>query len=68
MRAPAVHYNEDCPENCIRKMKCKRIRDSKQLVLDLMNKVAESFPVFLDPAVNVVGSMKEKTKAVSRLK
>ena len=67
MKAPDVHYHANCPENCSQKRTCLRVEDSRQVVLNIMNVVGESVPVFGDPEVHFVGSMKEKTKEVSRL-
>ena len=62
MKAPEVHYHLDCPQKCIQKQKCKRIRQTKQLVRDLLKEMSKKFPVFEEPEVIIVGSMKEKTK------
>ena len=62
LRAPKVHYHRDCPQECVQKQKCKRIRQTKKLVKDLLNEMSKKFPVFKEPEVIVVGSMKEETK------
>ena len=68
MKAPEVHYNGDCPEDCTQEKNCRRVCDSKELVLDLLNRIAVTVPIFGDPEVHVVGSMKEMTKEMSRHK
>ena len=67
MKAPKVHFNGECPENCTQENNCQRVCDSKELVLDLLNRIAVTVPIFGDPEVHVVGSMKEMTKEMSRL-
>ena len=68
MKAPDVHFHAKCPKACSQKRTCQRVEDSRQVVLNIMNEVGKTVPVFGDPEVHFVGSMKEKTKEVSRLK
>ena len=65
MMAPTVHYNtenEDCPMDCKQPRICLRIRQTQQLIKDLLNKIAETYPVFKDCQLIMVGSLKEGTK------
>ena len=66
MKAPPVHYREKhaetgCPEHCTQKRICLRIRQVEKLVLDMMKRIAKKHPIFADPKLIVVGSMKEGT-------
>ena len=66
MKALPVHYNttetnysleeEDCPEICTQKRICLRIRQTQQLIKDMLNKIGEKYPIFKDPELIVVGS------------
>ena len=74
MTALPVHYNtekdtysyslieEDCPIECPQKRICLRIRQTQQLIRDLLNKIGEKYPVFKDCQLILVGSLKERTK------
>ena len=72
MMAPTVHYNtekdtyslveEECPMDCKQPRVCLRIRQTQQLIKDLLNKIAETYPVFKDCQLIMVGSLKEGTK------
>ena len=63
LKAPEVHYQNDrSKKDCVQKQKCKRIRQTKRLVKDILNEMSKSYPIFKDPEVIIVGSMKEKTK------
>ena len=72
MKVPNVHYNtekktyslekEDCPKSCQQQRICLRIRQTQQLIQDLLNKIGEKYPIFKDPTLIIVGSLKEGTK------
>ena len=63
---PGIHYGEKyengCPEKCNHKRTCLRIRQTEKLVKDMAKVAAEKHPIFADPELIVVGSMKEQTK------
>ena len=66
MKAPTVHYEDDskksftsCPENCIQKRKCLRVRQTGKLVKAVVARMPE---IFQNASLIVVGSMKEDTK------
>ena len=72
MKVPNVHYNteektysleiEDCPSDCQQQRICLRIRQTQQLIQDLVNKIGEKYPIFKNPTLIIVGSLKEGTK------
>ena len=72
MLADPVHYNldyekyslieEDCPLNCPQPRVCLRIRQTLQLIKDILKKIGERYPVFQEPKLIIVGSLKEGTK------
>ena len=66
VKAKEVHYKGDCPETCTQMLMCEKIRFSKQVVKSVMKEVSKRFPIFEDPDIDVVGSMKEKTKDMSK--
>ena len=48
--------------DCTQKRICLRIRQTQQLIKDLLNKIGEKYPVFKDCQLIMVGSLKEGTK------
>ena len=69
MKAPTVHYTkmddeevDECPDDCVQKRKCLRIRQVQKLILDMMEIIGKKFKIFEKPQLIVVGSMKEGTK------
>ena len=74
MKALPVHFNneerqysldeEDCPDSCNQKRICLRIRQTLQLITDILNKIGEKYPLFKNPELIIVGSLKEGTKKV----
>ena len=72
MKTLPVHYNneerqysldeEDCPDSCNQKRICLRIRQTLQLITDILNKIGEKYPLFKNPEMIIVGSLKEGTK------
>ena len=58
MKVPNVHYNteekayslekEDCPSSCQQPRICLRIRQTQQLIKDLLNKIGEKYKIFKD--------------------
>ena len=65
MRTPNVHYREKykdgCPKKCKQKNTCQRIRQVEELILDIVKEISKKHPIFADPNLIVVGSMKEGT-------
>ena len=59
---PAVHYNEDCDEDCEQKMVCGRVRDVIELLKQILNLMSAKFLIFKGVSTIVVGSLKEQTK------
>ena len=58
-----VHYDsKNCVDSCLQKEKCARIRDTIQLLKDIMEKMSEENPIFKRVETVVVGSLKEDTK------
>ena len=69
MKCPKVHYEDDsensstsCSDDCSQKRKCLRVRQIAGLIKEIMKQIARKYPIFEDPALIVVGSMKEDTK------
>ena len=68
IKAPIVHYatklRNGCPKSCRKeqKLKCKRIRQTQKLIMDMIKEIAKKYPIFEDVKMLIVGSMKEDTK------
>ena len=74
MLALPVHYNkenalyssemEDCPETCKQPRICLRIRQTQQLIKDIMKKIGEKYPVFQDVQLIKIGFIDESDVAL----
>ena len=53
---------EDCPSACEQILKCQAIRECLRLINFLMLVAATEYPIFLNTAVQIVGSLKEGSK------
>ena len=71
LHAPPIHYRGSnlvsdaplkCPDDCVQKMICGRVRDAISLVDQIMLKMSLLYPIFKNVTSLVVGSVKERTK------
>ena len=63
-----VHYKKErkkeatCPEDCMQKQTCERIRNVVSLVKQILEKMSKQFSIFKNVQIVIVGSLKEQTK------
>ena len=66
LHVPPVHFKEEdigpCIAHCHQKIICKRIREVKKLLDQILTKMSRRFKIFEDVSVIIVGSLKEGTK------
>ena len=51
-----------CPEDCLQKRSCQRIRETHSLASLIMERPAEINPIFKDMHLSIVGSVREGSR------